>query len=336
MTEASGRSGRRAFTLIELLVVIGIIVLLISILIPVVGKVREKAQIASVQSQINSIDSAVQAYSIAFGGALPGPIPNSQLGPTTPAISINITGGGTIDLITGSENLTLGLLGGLKPLQNGTIEFDPAAVSKGPRGLKISNPKSNTAFLEGVPLTPPRPAPVLSGEFVDDSGDANDSRIPEIVDSFPDPMPILYLRATKGAAGVISGQQNRTIQSPSGTAVPAQYALNDIDGYINATTGHIGVGKRIRLSDYSPSISGPDRPHGLKTVTETATLDKGSTYPFDAFPYFRNPAMAASATTNLNFNSQPHNKDGFILISAGADRVYGTRDDITNFGAIGQ
>ena len=66
-------ASRRAFTLIELLVVIGIIVLLISILIPVVGKVREKAQVASVQAQINSIDSAIQAYSIAFGGALPGP-----------------------------------------------------------------------------------------------------------------------------------------------------------------------------------------------------------------------------------------------------------------------
>ena len=31
---------------------------------------------------------------------------------------------------------------------------------------------------------------------------------------------------------------------------------------------------------------------------------------------------------------QPRQKDSYILISPGADRVYGTADDITNFGDV--
>ena len=94
------------------------------------------------------------------------------------------------------------------------------------------------------------------------------------------------------------------------------------------------------MKEYTTAPGGSDRPHGLQTVDENASLDKSSgsyKYPFDAFPYFQNRAIPPSAGTEpLNLRSQPHNKDGFILISAGADRVYGTRDDITNFGAIGQ
>ena len=45
--------------------------------------------------------------------------------------------------------------------------------------------------------------------------------------------------------------------------------------------------------------------------------------PYDAYPYFENPSMP----------NTPRQKDGYVLISAGTDRVYGTPDDITNFGS---
>ena len=56
-------------------------------------------------------------------------------------------------------------------------------------------------------------------------------------------------------------------------------------------------------------------------------MTKGATgyqYPYDAFAYFTNPAVANS----------PRSKDGYILISAGPDRIYGTNDDICSFGAV--
>ena len=63
--------------------------------------------------------------------------------------------------------------------------------------------------------------------------------------------------------------------------------------------------------------------HGLRTVTWTATPSLGSQFPYDAYPYL----IGSSGTVRQ--------KDSYILISAGADRIYGTADDIVNFGTVG-
>jgi hypothetical protein len=52
--------------------------------------------------------------------------------------------------------------------------------------------------------------------------------------------------------------------------------------------------------------------------------DPNFQYPYDTYPYFTNPSIPNTARS----------KDGYILISAGADRVYGTNDDICSFGSV--
>lgn len=62
---------RSGFTLIELLTVIAIIGILASILIPVVGKVRESARSAGCTTHLREIGTAIQLYTNDYNGLTP-------------------------------------------------------------------------------------------------------------------------------------------------------------------------------------------------------------------------------------------------------------------------
>ena len=82
---------QRGFTLVELLVVVGIIALLVSILLPALGRARQSAQTVSCLSGFKQIGAALQVYVIDYKGWLPGPSWNGQ----SPRFNLN----------GGSENL---------------------------------------------------------------------------------------------------------------------------------------------------------------------------------------------------------------------------------------
>jgi prepilin-type N-terminal cleavage/methylation domain-containing protein len=354
---------RGGFTLLELLVVIGIIVVLVSILVPVVGRVRIAAQATSSQSVIAGIVSGCDRYFQDFR-AYPGPLGPDQVArggnAALPPVNISGTqlappgdpavGTNPQECITGSENLVLGLLGGLN-VDKGTGEFfyDVATVGSGPMKLgpvsnvsgtySVVNPKRYTAYVEKKNLS--------DGLFKWNDIRTGDTEIPEFVDSFADPMPILYMRARKGASGVVG----RT--SAPAALYPSQYRLDEILAYTDVHNQASGTPASIGATvNVAPTI----KLHGLrhlgpfidKTTPSADPADmKNQTDPttkteaMDAIVYLTNYTGVNNPGPNNTWDgvddvTTPVNKDGYVLISAGKDRIYGTKDDITNFGEAGQ
>ena len=122
-----------------------------------------------------------------------------------------------------------------------------------------------------------------------------DSAIPEFMDRIPEYMPILYVRANVGVP-IQNGLGIASVTVPPTS--PVQYDASQLKlyGFNNVSFDPSGkAGDYMLPSGFTPS---------------------GNDAQWEA--YFMNPNLAG----------QPRGKDGYVLISAGADRLYGTKDDI--------
>ncbi len=357
-------SSLRGFTLIELLVVIAIISVLIGITIPVVGSIRRSAQTTATRALIGQIDAACQNY---YGDyqAYPGPIPqlaiilrdqsnfgvHDKSAAGEPVFNNGSASAGPTGVqagenrLTGTENLVLALVGGLGKYTAGSNAdeyfFQKDQMGLGPMSFNAKRPGRSNPYMQNVSLS--------EGKFSDDAGKLNPSKdtiIPEFIDSYSNPMPILYMRARR--AGVADGNSptdtnnNIVIDTPfDGSNMPkvsvGQYNLLEIAPY---TQSSIGVGRTVKPGDYkNPPANATSYPHGLISINMTRTLGNKNTasqYPLDAYAYLTEPSTddASASATERPKKHQARKKDQFILISAGVDRTYGTEDDVTNFGDV--
>ncbi len=98
LNQIQSQSHRCGFTLVELLVAIGIIMVLIGILLPALGKVSTKAKATSTTATMNEFAKACDVFYTQFG-YYPGIVPEAMLA-------------ATINPISGTENALLHLMGG--------------------------------------------------------------------------------------------------------------------------------------------------------------------------------------------------------------------------------
>jgi prepilin-type N-terminal cleavage/methylation domain-containing protein len=332
------------FTLVELLVVIGIIVILIAILLPVVSKVRTEAYSANTLNTIQQLSSACERYYQDFG-AYPGPISNDDLeGLNGVALPSGLQ-------ITSSENLVLGLMGGLYyNTSTSAVNFSAQYVGGGPLNLNPQNPGGTAAYMANK---------YLSTGLYQYQGliGCSDTIVPEFLDAFPDAMPILYMRARKGAHGIVSNAwglsgNQKNYQGGSaitdyvtGVTAHYQYDVSEICPY---TTSAIGVPQPAGATPAYHGLEGLDSafiyessPQALSTAANPTPNAAYYATPWydNAIDYLYNSGVnpgtgPASPSAYDDYYGAPQKPDGFILISAGPDRCYGTADDLTNFGNV--
>jgi prepilin-type N-terminal cleavage/methylation domain-containing protein len=303
---------RPGFTLVELLVVIGIIVLLVAILLPVAGRVRISAQTTKTWSSMSAIAGAIERYH-ADERAYPGLFSNAELnGPKTLTYNPAVAGGGPE--LTSSENLVGSLVGGFEASTPATGLPDSAkldtgtAIGKGPMIFSTSVVRRvrRGAYIEASPgnLLPSAPysASGVAANVEDMVGTAptiKDSAFPEFYDSYSSPRPLIYLKAN---AGTIVSAANPNCGLISVRTTTNQYSAYEFNYYQRGASGEF-------TGDFN-------------------WADTSGEYFKSEADYIANPATANRTTPATTAASAPRGQDKYILISAGPDRIFGTKDDL--------
>ena len=301
---------RAAFTMIELLVVIGIIVLLIGLLVPVISKVRTSAATANVTNQMHRISAAIGNYFNDFQ-AYPGALPNAAF--VSPGPGALFTDSTNFATYTQSEDLVMALRGGLKwsTATPPKLDFNQNEIDLGPVSFNRSTvaPRKN-AYVANVPAEFP---PV--GQSIKASANelpgldyVTDSIAPEFMDIYSSPRPILYLRANASAtAGNIV--YNSKIKGSFDPTFAYDLAL--IQMYLQSSNLN-----GIKDDFHDPTSTAPADTGFSGTNLDPSKKAKVNPNRPWIIDYFTSPGGSSARG------------GGYLLIDAGADRVFGTDDDI--------
>lgn len=278
---------KRGFTLTEMLIVIGIIASLLAIILPATMKAVSHGERMATQAMLASVATAANAYYDTWK-AYPGPLDDSNVYAANAAPTL--AGLTTPANVTGTENLVLGLYGGLQ--HDGTtspqpINFATSRVGAGPYNMRPANrTRTNGAFMKDERLL----SSGLIGTY--------DTEVPELTDRSG--TPVLYYRARPGDLNqLVAGGVNGAGLPGSNVASP--YIWND---------------EHFKLNDgiaYTKNGS-----HGLRRLGVSQHPSDGA-----------NPAGALDFIPFVNKNvSFSRGREGGLLIAAGPDGTYGTKDDV--------
>ncbi|MGE0481506.1 MAG: type II secretion system protein [Phycisphaerae bacterium] len=330
---------RIAFTLVELLTVIAIISLLIGILIPSLSKARDQAKNAKTKAALKSIGDGLELFRNELESEFRGYPPSRTTNTTDPSFNRDDPTESGNQHISGAQLLVRYLMG--KDF-NGYVSrrsvpramIDAAVTGYEQRDWYVTTPTGYNTIgalprsgpylpAEGIRTAQPKDvpgAPIPPTNTADVRADDRTMEQPVMLDTFE--YPILYYSANTQRSADASAPMAR-FDEASGVKGIYQFKDNGLwTGLCLGTrTGAIcttpwwdfGAGKH-HISNFGPTDP-PDR---------TNVADDNETFCY----YVMN--RNAYETTNEQ-TVTPVKKDSFILISAGRDGLYGTRDDVTNF-----
>ncbi len=318
-------STKRGFTLIELMVVIAIIVLLISLGVPALQAARNNAKNAATRNQIAVLDRGARLFEQEKGA-----LPESR--------GYNPFEGGNARIATtGAQWLTLQLQG---PDGNGYVNpelendsDDNGQINKkdwldwyalqpsrkyARSGPYVTLDAKTVATPDSLAASDPDASmpPILA-----DSGGTSDwsnRRLPFFIGAFGD--PILYYAATRDAEAPF------TTGTPGSNFVVGVYDLSDNAAF---TGSEIQVGRFPY--DGSAGYRGILHPLGKLGYDTAAPLVEPPPETFANFVFDR-AVFENSKRPSGDGVIKPVNADSFLLVAAGKDGIFGTNDDVKNFG----
>lgn len=289
----------RGFTLIELLVAVGIIVVLIGILLPALGKVAQKSRATSSASAMNEFAKACEAFQQQFG-YYPGIVPEDILAQTANAP------------ISGTENAILHLMGGA--IRNDDPNYANAAGTELTFGTAATGQvriKVDTNLIgKGPRVEGKQYASFFSPKerfFKPVRGQMNESVvIPDLVDSWGN--PVLYVRSARSTGPLVGS--SGTVGS---TGAP-QFWLDPVRPYVTSPALVGSGGDQVNaqtgsIFNSSGNLSGtPAGVYGLAQLIRAPSVGR----------FAANETGTGDA--NAALSGAPRGK--FVLMSAGPDGIY--------------
>lgn len=326
------RTSSRGFTLIELLTVVAIIALLIGILVPSLSKARDSAKKVRTQATMKALGDGLVMFASENDEELRGNnYPPSKVG-DDPTEAGNGIAKGSEDM-GGAQWLVRYLTGkdGNGYIARKNVPANLITATAGEEQIKWYGADGKDISRSGPYITnaPTKAPKELPGSPVPTTDTTPRYNNPVFVDSFG--MPILYYVANSAYAG--RGDANPTTYVGPTAEYPAIYTYLD-----NALFTGLGTESDPNPSDYPQWDFGG----GAHKLNFGPASWKGKTTPPDwkleipqhqnsfAFRLLANKSVRGS-DNRLN-SAAPARQDSFILLSPGKDLIFGTADDVMNFG----
>ena len=318
---------KTGFTIIELLTVMSIIIILISVLVPGLNLARRYAKRVKQKAQFHSISVALEQFSADHDG-----YPESGLLPVPPVAPYT----------TGAQRLAEALMGRDRRGYDTKSSWDAQADSLDVTiyandPLTVDGKASLDRRKEGPYL--PDAAAFQVSELYGDATTPHAGNVyggPNIKNLIPRPAPVLTDEYTVKNITTLSG---KVVKAGS----PVLYYKANSSTVFPDTSG----GGVINILDTGP-VGGPPGANDSiinsidnEELIALGTVKSGVSVLHHFNPAFPDPVVAGKfgrqifyeAITNTQMKpSWPVNTDSYILISAGFDGIFGTPDDVFNFG----